>query len=217
MRVPDPVISPDGKLQPEEEALLADSVGLALLVVLDTLTPDQRLAFVLHDMFELPFTQIAVMIGRSPAAAKQLASRARHRVKGARIPAAPDLARQREVVDAFFSAARLGDFDALLAVLHPGVLLRIEADAQHPAASKLVRGSSAVAGQAVKGFRQMFGGPAAELHPVLMNGSAGALVTMDGQPFTMMSFTIADGKIAQIDAIADPARVRRLAAAGIAG
>jgi RNA polymerase sigma factor (sigma-70 family) len=217
VQVPDPVISLDGKLQPEEEALLADSVGLALLVVLDTLTPDQRLAFVLHDMFELPFTQIAVMIGRSPAAAKQLASRARHRVKGAGIPAAPDLARQREVVDAFFSAARLGDFDALLAVLHPGVLLRIEADAQHPAASMLVRGSSAVAGQAVKGFRQMFGGPAAELHPVLMNGSAGALVTMDGQPFTMMSFTIADGKIAQIDAIADPARVRRLAAAGIAG
>lgn len=217
VHLPDPVISPDGKLQPEEAALLTDSVGLALLVVLDTLTPDERLAFVLHDMFEVPFTQIAAMIGRTPAAAKQLASRARHRVKGAGIPAAPDLARQREVVDAFFAAARLGDFDALLAVLHPGVLLRIEAAAQRPASSMLVRGSSAVAGQAVKGFRQMFGGPGAELRPVLVNGSAGALVTMDGQPLTVMSFTVADGKIAQIDAIADPGRVRRLTAVGIAG
>jgi RNA polymerase sigma factor (sigma-70 family) len=212
VHVPDPVISQEGRLQPEEEALLTDSVGLALLVVLDTLTPDERLAFVLHDIFELPFTQIAAMIGRAPAAAKQLASRARRRVKGAEIPAAPDLARQREVVDAFFSAARLGDFDALLAVLHPDVLLRIEADAQRPAASMLVRGSSAVARQAVKGFRQMFGNPAVELHPVLVNGSAGMVVTMDGQPFTVMGFTITGGKIAGIDTIADPGRARRLAA-----
>jgi RNA polymerase sigma factor (sigma-70 family) len=213
--MPDPVISPDGIFQPEEQALLADSVGLALLVVLDTLSPDERLAFVLHDMFELPFKQIAAMIGRTPAAAKQLASRARHRMKGAEFPAAPDIARQRKVVDAFFSAARLGDFDALLAVLHPGVLLRIEADARHHAASMLVRGSSDVAGQAVKGFRQMFGSPAAELHPVLVNGSAGVVVTMDGQPFTVISFTVADGKIAEIDAIADPGRVRRLASAAL--
>jgi RNA polymerase sigma factor (sigma-70 family) len=218
VHVPDPVISLDGKLQPEDEALLADSVGLALLVVLDTLTPDERLAFVLHDMFELPFTQIAAMIGRTPAAAKQLTSRARRRVKGAEIPAAPDLARQREVVDAFFSAARLGDFDALLTVLHPDVLLRIEADAQHRAASILVRGSSAVARQAAKGFRQMFEGPAVELHPVLVNGSAGVVVAMDGQPFTVISFAVADAKIAEIDAIADPGRARRLASAvGTAG
>jgi RNA polymerase sigma factor (sigma-70 family) len=218
VHVPDPVISLDGKLQPEDEALLADSVGLALLVVLDTLTPDERLAFVLHDMFELPFTQIAAMIGRTPAAAKQLASRARRRVKGAEIPAAPDLARQREVVDAFFSAARLGDFDALLAVLHPDVLLRIEADAQHRAASILVRGSSAVARQAAKGFRQMFESPAVELHPVLVNGSAGVVAAMDGQPFTVISFAVADAKIAEIDAIADPGRARRLASAvGTAG
>ncbi|HEX3513755.1 MAG TPA: sigma-70 family RNA polymerase sigma factor [Trebonia sp.] len=213
VHVPDPVISPDGKSQPEDAALLADSVGLALLVVLDTLTPDERLAFVLHDMFDLPFAQIAAMVGRSPAAAKQLASRARRRVKGAAIPADPDLARQRAVVDAFFSAARLGDFDALVAVLHPGVLLRVDADARHREASLLVQGSAAVARQAVKGFRLMFGGPAAELRPVLVNGSAGVVVTVDGQPFTVIGFTVAGGKIAGIDAIADPGRVRALAAA----
>jgi RNA polymerase sigma factor (sigma-70 family) len=124
---PDPVISPEGELQPEEEALLADSVGLALLVVLDTLSPAERLAFVLHDMFELPFAEIAPMVGRSPTAARQLASRARRRVKGAEIPAPdPDLARQREVVDAFFEAARGGDFDALVALLDPDVVLRAD-------------------------------------------------------------------------------------------
>jgi RNA polymerase sigma-70 factor (ECF subfamily) len=153
------------------------------------------------------------MVGRSPAAAKQLASRARRRVKGAAIPADPDLARQRAVVDAFFSAARLGDFDALVAVLHPGVLLRVDADARHREASLLVQGSAAVARQAVKGFRLMFGGPAAELRPVLVNGSAGVVVTVDGQPFTVIGFTVAGGKIAGIDAIADPGRVRALAAA----
>ncbi len=129
VHIPDPVISPDGEHQPEEQALLADSVGLALLIVLDTLTPDERLAFVLHDMFDLPFTEIAAMVGRTPAAAKQLASRARRRVSGAGMPAPdPDLARQREVVDAFFAAARQGDFDALVAVLHPDVLLRIDSN-----------------------------------------------------------------------------------------
>jgi RNA polymerase sigma factor (sigma-70 family) len=215
--VPDPVIAADGRLQPEEAALLADSVGLALLVVLDTLTPDERLAFVLHDMFDLPFAQIAPMIGRSTPAAKQLASRARRRVRGAVVPAEPDLARQRAVVDAFFSAARRGDFDALVAVLHPDVLLRVEADAGHPAASLLVRGAAAVASQAVKGFRLMFAGPTAELRPVLVNGAAGVLVTADGQPFTVMSFTVTGGKIAGIDAISDQARVRRLAAAALAG
>ena len=131
--LPDPVVSPDGELQPEEEALLADSVGLALLVVLDTLAPAERLAFVLHDMFELPFEEIAPMVGRTPAAARQLASRARRRVKGADIPAPdPDLARQREVVDAFFSAARGGDFDALVALLDPDVVLRSDCGRQAP-------------------------------------------------------------------------------------
>jgi RNA polymerase sigma-70 factor (ECF subfamily) len=213
VRLPDPVIGPDGETQPEEQALLADSVGLALLVVLDTLTPDERLVFVLHDMFELPFKEIAPMVGRTPAAAKQLASRARRRVKGAATPATTDLARQREIVDAFFSAARQGDFDGLVAVLHPDVQLRIDAGAQHAEASMLVRGSAAVATQAVKGIRHMLSGPATRLHSVLVNGSAGAVVTMDGRPFTVMSFTIADGKIVGIDAIADPGRVRRITAA----
>src|SRR5215470_19045122 len=127
VHVPDPFVSPEGQLQPEEEAVLADSVGLALLVVLDTLSPAERLAFVLHDMFELPFEEIAPMVGRSPAAARQLASRARRRVKGAEVPAPdPDLSRQREVVDAFLSAARGRDFDALVAVLHPDVVLRAD-------------------------------------------------------------------------------------------
>jgi RNA polymerase sigma factor (sigma-70 family) len=150
VHLPDPVIS---VASPEEHAVLADSVGLALLVVLDTLTPDERLAFVLHDMFELPFKEISPLVGRTPAAAKQLASRARRRVKGAEIPADPDLARQREVVDAFFAAARRGDFDALVAVLHPDVLLRVDGGEQAPEASMLIRGSTAVARQAAMGIR----------------------------------------------------------------
>jgi len=214
VHIPDPVISPDGEHQPEEQALLADSVGLALLIVLDTLTPDERLAFVLHDMFDLPFTEIAAMVGRTPAAAKQLASRARRRVSGAGMPAPdPDLARQREVVDAFFAAARQGDFDALVAVLHPDALLRIDTGAQRAAASTMVRGSAAVARQAVRGLRQWLGHPAARLHPVLVNESAGVVVTVDGQPVAVMSFTVAGGKIAGIDSIGDPGRVRRIAEA----
>jgi RNA polymerase sigma-70 factor (ECF subfamily) len=213
VHLPDVVVSPDGEPQPEEHALLADSVGLALLVVLDTLTPDERLVFVLHDLFDVPFGEIGPLVGRTPAAAKQLASRARRRVQGAEIPAAPDPARQREVVDAFFAAARQGDFDALLAVLHPDVLLRIDAGAQHAEASMLVRGPAAVARQAVRGIRQMLSGPAAGLRPVLVNGSAGVVVTVDGRPFAVMSFTIAGGTIAGIDAITDPGRVRQITAA----
>ena len=213
VHLPDVVISPDGEPQPEEQALLADSVGLALLAVLDTLTPDERLVFVLHDLFDLPFGEIGPLLGRTPAAAKQLASRARRRVQGAAIPAAPGPARQREVVDAFFAAARQGDFDSLLAVLHPDVLLRIDAGAQHAEASMLVRGPAAVARQAVRGIRQMLSGPAAGLRPVLVNGSAGVVVTMDGRPFAVMSLTIADGTIAGIDAITDPERVRQITAA----
>jgi RNA polymerase sigma-70 factor (ECF subfamily) len=213
VHLPDVVISPDGDPQPEEQALLADSVGLALLVVLDTLTPDERLAFVLHDLFDLPFGEIGPLVGRTPAAAKQLASRARRRVQGAEIPAHPDPARQREVVDAFFAAARQGDFDALVAVLHPDVLLRIDAGTRHAGAPMLARGPAAVARQAVRGIRQMLSGPAAGLLPVLVNGSAGVVVTVDGRPFAVMSFTVTDGKIAGIDAIADPGRVRKITAA----
>jgi RNA polymerase sigma-70 factor (ECF subfamily) len=213
VHLPDPVISPDGQLQPEEQAVLADSVGLALLVVLDTLTPDERLAFVLHDLFGLPFGEIGPLLGRTPAAAKQLASRARRRVRGAEIPAAPDLARQREAVDAFFAAAREGDLDALVALLHPGIVLRIDAGTQRAGASMLVRGPAAVARQAVTGIRQLLGGTAAGLRPVLVNGSAGVVVTRDGLPFAVMCFTIADGTIAGIDAITDPGRVRTITAA----
>lgn len=209
VRLPDPVISQDGELQPEEEALLADSVSLALLVVLDTLSPAERLAFVLHDMFELPFEEIAPMVGRSPAAARQLASRARRRVEGAEIPAPdPDLARQRDVVDAFFLAARGGDFDALVALLDPDVVLRSDFGARRPAASRVIRGAAAVARQALMGAL-----PAAHLRAALVNGAAGVVVTVAGRPFAVMGFTVAEGKIIGIDAIADPERVRRIAAA----
>jgi RNA polymerase sigma factor (sigma-70 family) len=213
VHLPDPVISLEADIQPEEQALLADSVGLALLVVLDALTPDERLAFVLHDMFELPFKDIAPVVGRTPAAAKQLASRARRRVKDAEIPADPDLARQREVVDAFFAAARRGDFGSLVAVLHPDVLLRVDGGAAQPAASMLIRGSAAVARQAVRGLRHLVGRPTAGLYRVLVNGSAGVIVTLDGQPIAVMSFTVTGGKIAEIAGIADPVRVRRSAGA----
>ena len=207
MHIPDPVISPAGVLQPEEEALLADSVGLALLVVLDTLSPAERLAFVLHDMFELPFEEIAPMVGRSPAAARQLASRARRRVKGAEIPAPdPDLARQREVVDAFFLAARGGDFDALVALLDPDVVLRADFGARRPAASVVIRGAAAVASQA----RAI---PGALVRPALVNGAAGVVISVGGRPIAVMGFTVVEGKIVEIDAIADPERVRRIAAA----
>ena len=206
--IPDPLISPEGASQPEEEALLADSVSLALLVVLDTLSPAERLAFVLHDMFQLPFEEIAPMVGRSPQAARQLASRARRRVKSADIPAPdPDLARQRQVVDAFFRAARGGDFDGLVALLDPNVVLRSDFGTRRPAATKITHGAAAVASQALLGAV-----PGAELHPASVNGAAGVVITVRGRPFAVMGFTVADDKIIEIDAIADPDRVQRIAA-----
>jgi RNA polymerase sigma factor (sigma-70 family) len=212
VHLPDPVISPDGEFQPEEEALLADSVGLALLVVLDTLSPAERLAFVLHDMFDLPFEEIAPMVGRSPAAARQLASRARRQVKGSEVPVPdPDLARQRDVVDAFFSAARGGDFDALVALLDPNAVLRADWGARRPAAAGVIQGAAAIARQAL-----MFANPTARLHPARVNGAAGVVVTVAGRPFAVMGFTVVEGKIVEIDAIADPERVRRIAAAVLA-
>jgi RNA polymerase sigma-70 factor, ECF subfamily len=208
-RLPDPVISPDGELQPEEEALLADSVGLALLVVLDTLSPAERLAFVLHDMFALPFEEIAPMVGRTPVAARQIASRARRRVKGADIPVPDvDLARQRAVVDAFFLAAREGDFDALVAVLDPNVVLRADAGSKRRTASAVIQGAAAVARHAL-----MFSFPTAQLQPTLVNGVAGVLVIVGGRPTAVMGFTVARGKIVEIDAIADIERVRKIAGA----
>ncbi len=205
--VPDPVVTPDGELQPEEEALLADSVGLALQVVLETLSPAERLAFVLHDMFELPFEEIAPMVGRTRTAARQLASRARRRVKGAGIPAPDaDVDHQRAVVDAFFSAARDGDFDALVAVLHPDVVLRSDVGAGRPG-TRVVRGAATVARQALT-----FRNPAAELHPALVNGAAGVIVTVADRPIAVIGFIVAAGRIVEIDAIADPQRVGGIAA-----
>ena len=206
--LPDPVVAPEGAPQPEDDAVLADSVGLALLVVLDTLAPAERLAFVLHDMFGLPFEEIAPLVERSPAAARQLASRARRRVRGAAVPAAdPDRARQRAVVDAFFAAARGGDFEALVAVLHPDVVLRSDGGARRRVASVEVQGAEAVAAQAMR-----FAMAGADLRPVVVNGSAGVMVTLRGRPFSVMGFTVADGRIVEIDAIADPERVARIVA-----
>jgi RNA polymerase sigma-70 factor (ECF subfamily) len=208
VHIPDPVISPAGASDPVEELLLADSVGSALLIVLDTLSPAERLAFVLHDMFDVPFEEIAPMVGRTPEATRQLASRARRRVKQAdlRTPD-PDLPRQRTVVDAFFAAARGGDFDALLALLDPEVVLRSDYGPQRRAASKVVRGAEAVARQALRSAN-----PAAQLHSALVNGAAGVVVTVQGRPFAVLGFTISAGKIVEIDAILDPDRVPRLAA-----
>jgi RNA polymerase sigma-70 factor (ECF subfamily) len=202
--LPDPIINSDGSHQPEEQALLADSVGLALQVVLETLAPSERLAFVLHDMFQLPFEEIAPMVDRTPEAARQLASRARRRVKGA-VTEAPDtdLGRQRAVVNAFFAAARGGDFEALVALLDPDVVLRVD----RRAALTVVRGAEAVARQARAGAN-----PAAALHPVLVNGAAGVVITVRGRPTAVMAFTVAGGKIVEIDTIADPVRVASIAA-----
>jgi RNA polymerase sigma-70 factor (ECF subfamily) len=193
--------------------LLADSVGLALLVVLDALTPAERLAFVLHDMFDLPFEEIAPMVGRSPTAARQLASRARRRVRGAEAPAPdPDLARQRAVVDAFFLAARSGDFDRLLALLHPDVVLRADFGPSRPSASMVLHGAVAVARQARLGAD-----PAAQIHPALINGAAGVVITIGARPHVVMAFTVAQDRVVEIDIIADPERVGRVAAAVLGG
>ncbi|HXX60268.1 MAG TPA: sigma-70 family RNA polymerase sigma factor [Candidatus Sulfotelmatobacter sp.] len=203
-RVPDPVVSPASGLRPEDELLLADSVGLALLIVLDTLAPAERLAFVLHDMFDLPFEAIGPLVGRSPVAARQLASRARRRVKGAEIQAQDaDVDRQRAVVDAFFQAARGGAFDALVALLHPDVVLR--ADYGPARSPQVFRGAAAVLTQA-RGFQ------GAVVHPALVNGAAGAVITVGRRPFAVMGFTVVEGRILEIDAISDPERVRRIAA-----
>lgn len=193
--LPDPIVSRE---DPESEALLADSVGLALLVVLESLAPAERLTFVLHDMFAVPFEQIAPIVGRSPAAAKQLAHRARRRVQGAAPVPDPDLPRQRQVVEAFMAASRGGDFDALVAVLDPDVVLRAER------AGRLteIRGAAAVAGQALTFARFSY-----DSHPVLVNGAAGLVSTADGRPVSVMSFTITGGKIAAIDILADPDRL----------
>ena len=206
VNVPDPVISRVDGTSPEDKALLADSVGLALQVVLETLAPAERLAFVLHDMFDLPFDEIAPLVGRSPATARQLASRARRRVRGADVQAPDrDIGRQREVVDAFFAAAHHGDLDALVAVLDPDVVLRSDGGTAHPDASVVLRGAAAVAGRAL-----VIAQPSVSKRPVLVNGAAGVVVTLGGQLYGVMGFTVARGKIVEIDVIIDPERLRRV-------
>ncbi|MEU4672906.1 sigma-70 family RNA polymerase sigma factor [Amycolatopsis sp. NPDC023774] len=199
--VPDTIVAaadPD----PAEQAVLADSVGLALLVVLETLSPAERLAFVLHDLFGVPFAEIAPIVGRTPATAAQLASRARRRVRGAALPDT-DVAAQREVIDAFLAASRSGDFDALLAVLDPDVVLR--ADTGVAGGSRLVRGAAAVAGQAVL-FEQL----GAESRPVLVNGAAGLVALVDGKPMSVFCPTVRAGRIVEINILADPQRLAQL-------
>jgi RNA polymerase sigma-70 factor (ECF subfamily) len=203
--VPDPIVSSEDGVDPEHEALLADSVGLALLVVLETLTPAERLAFVLHDMFGVPFDEIAPMVERSPAAARQLASRARRRVREGAPAPDPDLGRQREVVNAFFAAARDGDFDALVAVLDPDVVLRSDGGAGRPDATIVVRGAEAVASRALT-FARLSGSE----RPALINGAAGVVVAPGGRPFSVLAFTVRGGRIVAIDGLADPARLREL-------
>ncbi len=199
--VPDPVASA-GRAGPEHEAILADSIGPALLVVLETLAPAERVAFVLHDMFAVPFEEVASIVGRSPAAARQLASRARRRVRGAsRAPGGGDT-RQREIVDAFLAAARGGDFEALLALLDPQVVLRADGAAVRMGASPEVRGSRAVA--------ETFKGRATAARPALVDGAAGAVWAVGGRPRVVFRFTIRRGRIAALELIADAARHREL-------
>jgi RNA polymerase sigma-70 factor (ECF subfamily) len=195
MQLPESVVSDGGGIDPETEALLADSIGPALLVILHTLAPAERLAFVLHDMFAVPFEDIAVIVGRSPAAARQLASRARRRVQGAAPVPGTDLARQRAIADAFLNAARNGDFDALLEVLDPDVVVRSNG-------TEALRGAAAVAGRAFPFTR------IAQLTlPALIDGAIGVVTAADGRPVTLVAFTITGAKIDAIDLIDDPRRI----------
>lgn len=204
VHVPDPIIDPADGTDPEHEALLADSVGLALLVVLETLTPAERLAFVLHDMFAVPFEDIAPIVDRSPDATRQLASRARRRVRGADPVPDPDLSAQWEVVEAFIAAAREGDFEGLVAVLDPEVVLRADGGAVS-GLSNYVRGAEAVAGQAMVWSR-------ADLtyKRALVNGAAGVVTYLHGRPFSIAAVTIKNGRIMEMDFLADPERVAQL-------
>jgi RNA polymerase sigma factor (sigma-70 family) len=203
VHVPDPIVSNAAGMDPEHEALLTDSVGLALLVILETLPPAERLAFVLHDMFAVPFDEIAPIVDRSPTAARQLASRARRRVQGT--PTAPDAdpVQQRQIVDAFLAAARDGDFEGLLALLDPDVVLR--ADAGALPLTREVRGARAVAAGAME-----FAALASSGRPALVNGAAGLVAAPEGRPFSVLGFTIAGGRIVEIDVLADPERLQTI-------
>jgi RNA polymerase sigma factor (sigma-70 family) len=205
VHLPDPIISHQDALGPEEEALLAEGVGLALLVVMEQLVPAERLALVLHDTFAVPFEEIAAILGRSPAAARQLASRARRRVHASAALPDADLGRQRKVVDAFLAAARNGDFDALVAVLDPEVVVRADWGGVPAGASRLVRGVRAVAEQALSFSRfPRF------VRPALVNGAAAVVADADGRLLAVLGFTVRHDRIVEIDILADPARLRRL-------
>ena len=202
VRMPEPIVDRADGTDPEHEALLADSVGLALLVVLETLNPAERLAFVLHDMFAVPFDEIAPIVDRSPEAARQLASRARRRVQGETPTPDADLDTQREVVDAFLAAAREGDFEALLEVLDPDVVLRTDRGAVPSGASRVVRGAANVARQALAFSRLEL-----EVRPALVNGAVGTVTLRDGRPFAIAGFTIRNRRIVEMDILADPERL----------
>jgi RNA polymerase sigma-70 factor (ECF subfamily) len=199
---PEPIVSSRDGVDPEHEALLADSVGLALLVVLETLSPAERLAFVLHDMFAVPFDEIAPIVGRSPAAARQMASRARRRVQGEVPPSDPDLSEQQRVVDAFLAAARGGDFDALLELLDPDVVLRADTGALALAGPREVRGAQAVLEQ-ISRFRRGAGNG----QPVLVNGAPGFVVIRDGVLAVVAGFTVSEGRVKELDLLVDPERL----------
>ncbi|MET8685724.1 sigma-70 family RNA polymerase sigma factor [Streptomyces sp. NPDC004732] len=203
--IPDPVVTRADAADPEAEVLLADSVGLALLVVLETLAPAERLAFVLHDMFAVPFDEIAPIVERSAATTRQLASRARRRVQGSTPAAETDVAKQREVVEAWMAATRAGDFDALLELLDPDVVLRADTGELSSGLSKVVRGAAEVAGQAA-----MFARVAADQHLVFLNGMPGLVALPGGEAVSLGSFTVVDGRIVEINIIADRERLRAL-------
>jgi len=205
VRVPEPIVDRADGTDPEHEALLADSVGLALLVVLETLRPAERLAFVLHDIFAVPFDEIAPIVDRSPDAARQLASRARRRVQAENTVPDADLNAQREVVEAFLAAAREGDFDRLVAVLDPDVVLRADFGPLAAGESREVRGATAVADQA-----RTYSRLGLLVQPALINGAVGMVSTLDGQPFSVGGFTVRDRRIVEIDILADPVRLRQL-------
>jgi RNA polymerase sigma factor (sigma-70 family) len=204
-RMPEPIVDRADGTDPEHEALLADSVGLALLVVLETLNPAERLAFVLHDMFAEPFDEIAPIVDRSPEAARQLASRARRRVQGEKAIPDADLDTQREVVDAFLAAARGGDFEGLLEVLDPDVVLRADRGAVAIGSARVVRGAANVARGALAFSRLDI-----EVRPTLVNGAVGTVTLRDGRPFAIAGFTIRNRRIVEMDIIADPERLNRL-------
>ncbi|MFE7776632.1 RNA polymerase sigma factor SigJ [Streptomyces sp. NPDC057445] len=208
--VPDPIVSSIRGTDPEQEALVADSVGLAMLVVLDTLPPAERLAFVLHDMFAVPFDEIAPIVGRTPTATRQLASRARRRVQGAEPAQDTDLARQREIVDAFIAASRGGDFEALVSLLDPDVVLRVDGGVLAAGASKVVRGAETVAGQAL-----MFRHFSPYARSVLINGTVGSITLPEGKAVAIMAFTFSNGKVVQLDILADPERLRQIDVAAL--